>query len=164
MSTVKSRMTAEEKHLLCDLHARYELEHAFDRVLSETMVDDPFYLYYPLGIRVSGAEAVKEHWERVMAQPCMSVDRFLSAKEERWFKGGSILQRLEWPVTGPDGVDRITHFWATYDFDEEARRIESETAFADAILIAGLADVFTDESFLAMPGVSRIEMRSQDLG
>lgn len=157
-------LTAEDKHRLLDLHAQHELAHDWDAVLNDTMNDDPFYLYYPLGLRISGGDAVQEHWKRVMSQPCMNVELLMSSKEERWFRGDSLVQRIQWPVTGSDGVTRDTTLFAIYDFDHGARKIQSETAFVDDILIAGLADVFTDESFLSLPGVSRLGERTQALG
>jgi hypothetical protein len=59
MSTLE--LSREEKLELVMRHAECELRCDWDGALA-TMTGNPYCMYYPLGIRIQGQEAIKEHW------------------------------------------------------------------------------------------------------
>jgi ketosteroid isomerase-like protein len=142
---------AEKKRDLIHRHAQAELESDWDGALA-TMIDEPFYEHYPLGVQVRGRAAVKEQWERLLAGTDF-VSRATGARLLEWFSGDIAVQMYEWEVEGPDGTKVPSRSWAIFTFKDGL--IESERIFSDVVGGEFMEPVFAAE-FMGRSGVEAI--------
>lgn len=54
-------LTTKEKLELINRHEDCEIREDWNGCLA-TMIENPFYIHYPAGVRISGREAVVEQW------------------------------------------------------------------------------------------------------
>lgn len=146
-----SMLQPQEKLELVTRHAEAELRCDWDGALA-TMIDNPFYVHYPLGIRVQGREAVKEHWKRLLATPGFAAAAE-SANLRHWVLGETLVSMYEWLVDIGNGQERPMRSYALFTFIDGL--IESETIFSEATTDAVLSEALNDE-FCSLPGVERL--------
>jgi hypothetical protein len=139
---------AEKKRDLIHRHAQAELESDWDEALA-TMIDEPFYEHYPLGVQVRGRAAVKEQWERLLAGTDF-VSKATGARLLEWFSGDIAVQMYEWEA---DGTKVPSRSWAIFTFKDGL--IESERIFSDVVAGEFMEPVFAAE-FMGHAGVEGI--------
>jgi ketosteroid isomerase-like protein len=145
---------AEKKRDLIHRHAQAELEGDWDGALA-TMIDEPFYEHYPLGVQVRGRAAVKEQWGRLLAGTDF-VSRATSARLLEWFSGDIAVQMYEWEVEGPDGTKVPSRSWAIFTFKDGL--IESERIFSDSSVASSWSRCSLPSSWAA-PALRRSRAR-----
>jgi hypothetical protein len=84
------------------LHARLEAEGKLDEVM-ETLVEDPVYEFWPIGLRMCGRDPVRRYYEHL-------VSRFYSDQKsyrliEEWLSERSLTQEYEMVVQFDTGVE-----------------------------------------------------------
>lgn len=146
-----STMSDQEKMDLVDRHAAAELVLDWDATW-DTLDPEDSYDYFPLGLRISGREAMQEHWHRLFSHPALKDLPDTTMK--RWCRDEDVVLIALAPVTLPGGQRRLSTNSATYTFRGD--KIYRESVFADDLIAALLEEVF-DEEFRSLPGVSVIE-------
>jgi SnoaL-like protein len=144
-------LTVQEKLELVTRHVECELREDWDGTFA-TMIDEPFYVHYPAGLRVSGREAVLQQWKLLVGSSNFT-DAVTSSSQRFWAVGDSVVTTFQWTIDqGESAV--ILNSYAVFTFADGL--IESETIFADgqteSILNAALGG-----EFLQLSGVEDLE-------
>jgi ketosteroid isomerase-like protein len=145
-----AHLRPEEALELVMRHAECELRCDWDGALA-TMTDNPYYLYYPLGLRIRGREAIKEHWQRLLSTPGLGASA-ISAKLKNWVLDDSVVTMSEWLVDVADGHVR-SRTYALFRFADGL--IESESIYADGDTEDLMASALSGD-FLSRQGVQRL--------
>jgi hypothetical protein len=142
----------EQKLELITRHAACEVRSDWDGALA-TMIDQPYYEFYPLGLRVRGRDAVVEMWKRLAAIPGF-VETLTSTKIRNWVLEDSIVSKWERILELGDGQTLTKTSYGLFHFS--GGLIESETILGDSDTSAFVRPAF-DEEFLSLPGVERLD-------
>ena len=150
IDVMQTTMTDQERMDLVDRHASAEMVQDWDGTW-DTLDPEGSYDYFPLGIRISGREAMQEHWTRLFGNPALKgiADTVLT----RWIREEDVVLVTQAPVTMPDGAVRYSVSTALFTF--RGNKVFRESVFADDLLQPLLEQMF-DEEFMALPGVSRL--------
>ncbi|WP_319456994.1 MULTISPECIES: nuclear transport factor 2 family protein [unclassified Mycobacterium] len=109
-------------------HTDCEVREDWDGCMA-TMSAAPYYLHYPLGLRVNGRDAVLEQWKRMTAAAEFG-DAAASWTVRHWVVDESVIVVFEWNVDDGDGQTRKKCSFAVFRFADGL--IESETIFGDS--------------------------------
>jgi hypothetical protein len=142
-----------------DEHSGFEQAHNWSAALA-TMVDEPFYEFYPYRLRISGPEAITSMWIRIF-RPGESIihcyDQRFSVPDshslEEYVNDDSVLHIMGSTFTAEDGRLCSSTQIVRYAFEDE--RMRSETLFLDGSLTPYF-DVVFDAAFRSLPGVEQI--------
>ncbi|HET6736303.1 nuclear transport factor 2 family protein [Mycobacterium sp.] len=137
---------------LVNRHTECEVRADWDGCMA-TMSADPYYLHYPLGLRVSGRDAVLEMWKRMVATAEFG-DAVTSSTIRHWIVDESVIVVFEWDVDDGDGQKRKKCSFAEFRF--AGGLIESETIFGDNDVDALTREALGGD-FLRLPGVEPLE-------
>jgi hypothetical protein len=144
---------------LIDEHSGFEQAYEWSAALG-TMVDKPFYEFYPYRLRISGPEAITTMWIRVF-RPGESIihcydQRFAvpgSHHLEEYVNDDSVLHVMGSTFVTEAGRRQASKQIVRYAF--EGDRMLSETLFLDGSLTPYFDAVF-DQVFRSLPGVGEI--------
>lgn len=143
---------------LVDVHSEREQARNWPSALA-TMVPAPYYEFYPYRLRISGADAITEMWNRIFAEEgtlrCFDVEHIeLDSVEFSESVGeDSLVHIMAATFVAEDGQRRRSSNVVRYRF--EGDRMLSETLWVCSNLMRYFDTVF-DESFRALPGVEEI--------
>lgn len=148
---MEADLSTDEKLELIRRHIECELQQDWNGALA-TMAPEPRYIYHPLGLAVSGADAVVAVWERLLTVP--GVEEVVTASVDRHFVVGDTII-TETQSTGDLGAasSHAGNFYAQWEFTED--RIARETVFLNA-QISAVLEPMVDDSLLRLPGVERL--------
>lgn len=148
---IATDLTDAEKLALVDKHAMCELEKDWAGAL-ETLTDDAYYDFFPMGLRVAGPEGITYSWEKMFNAPVLAESKLDATVMKTWIREDTAIGVVQFPV----GVEEtITTTWAVYEFS--GRLIQSETVFYDHVL-APLIDPVFDAKLRGLPGSSQLEV------
>ena len=150
IDAMDTTMNEQERMDLVDRHASAEMVQNWDATW-DTLDPEGSYDYFPLGIRISGREAMQEHWRRLFGNPALKdiADTVLT----RWSREEDVVLVTQAPVSMPNGTVRYSVSTALFSFRGD--KIFRESVFADDLLHP-LLEQMLDEEFMALPGVSRL--------
>ena len=94
--------TAEKMHELGTLHARLETEGDLEGTM-KTLVADPVYEFWPIGLRARGSNIIRRYYEHLMQVFMPSL--LGSALLEEWLTEKSLAQEYSIELNGPDGPE-----------------------------------------------------------
>ena len=146
---------------MLDLATRHALaEHSGDwAAVLATMSSDPYYEWYPLGIRVRGAEALTMMWERLLTRDDPTLSAILEQSNREWVLKDHVLFTVEWSIAA-EGRQEKSRTYAIFGFTDD--RIEREICYCDPVM-EKFAERAFDKELLAAPGVERIPGFSRPL-
>lgn len=104
--------TAEQMHELGTRHAQLEADGDLDGVMA-TLVEDPVYEFWPIGLRARGREAVRRYYEHLI-EVFIPTQRGYRLVDE-WLSERSLIQEYDIETEGPGGPIRdrvIGVLWA----------------------------------------------------
>jgi hypothetical protein len=156
---VATELGPEGMRKLIDEHSGFEQAHDWGATLA-TMVDEPFYEFYPYRLRISGPESVTAMWIRIF-RPGKSIihcfDQSFSVpgthRLEEYVNDDTVLHLTESSFLAEDGQTRTSKKIVRYAFDGD--KMLSETLFLDRSLTPYFDAVF-DEEFRSLRGVELI--------
>jgi hypothetical protein len=99
-----NQWSAEKMLALGSRHAQLEAECDLDGVMA-TLVADPVYEIWPIGLRARGQDAVRRYYEHLL-EVFIPTQRSYRLVEE-WLSERSLAQEYEIEINGPDGP--VTH-------------------------------------------------------
>jgi len=99
-----NQWSAEKMRALGSRHAQLEAECDLDGVMA-TLVADPVYEFWPIGLRARGQDAVRRYYEHLL-EVFIPTQRSYRLVEE-WLSERSLAQEYEIEINGPDGP--VTH-------------------------------------------------------
>jgi hypothetical protein len=102
MTKSASKWDAKAMLELGTLHARLEAEGKLDLVM-DTLVEDPIYDFWPVGLRMRGREKVRRYYEHLIG-PFYAAQKSYRLIEE-WLSERSLAQEYEMVVELDDGVE-----------------------------------------------------------
>lgn len=143
-------MTEQERLELVDRHASSELVQDFDTTW-DTLDPEGSYDYFPLGIRITGREAMDEQWRRLFGEP--ALEGVAGTKVTKYLRGEDVVITTQVPVTMLDG--QVAYSLTSAVFSFRGDKIFRESVFADGLVLQLLEKIF-DEEFRRLPGVSSI--------
>ncbi len=141
---------------LIDEHSSFEQAHDWKATLA-TMVDHPFYEFFPYRLRISGPDAVTAMWIRIFRpgqgiihcyDQAFSVPGSMHLQE--YVSDDSIIHLMGSSFVTEDGETRTSSQIVRYAF--EGDRMLSETLFLDRSVTPYFDAVF-DGEFRSLPGV-----------
>jgi hypothetical protein len=154
-----TNLDVDAMRALIDRHATFEQAFDWEGALG-TMVDDPYYEFYPFRLRVSGPEAITRMWIRIF-RPGRGIlhcyDQSFSvpgaARLEEYLGDDAIMHLMGSRFVAEDGETRASSQIVRYAF--EGDRMASETLYVDRSVTPYFDEVF-DEEFCSLPGVELI--------
>lgn len=102
MTKSASKWDARAMLELGTLHARLEAEGKLDLVM-DTLVEDPIYDFWPVGLRMRGREKVRRYYEHLIG-PFYAAQKSYRLIEE-WLSERSLAQEYEMVVELDHGVE-----------------------------------------------------------
>jgi len=102
MTKSASKWDAKAMLELGTLHARLEAEGKLDLVM-DTLVEDPIYDFWPVGLRMRGREKVRRYYEHLIG-PFYAAQKSYRLIEE-WLSERSLAQEYEMVVELDHGVE-----------------------------------------------------------
>jgi hypothetical protein len=156
---VGTNLGPEGMRKLVDEHSGFEQVHDWSGALA-TMVDEPYYEFYPYRLRVAGPSAIVTMWTRIFRPGqsmiyCYDQEHFVPGTHrlEEYVNGDSVLHLMGSQFFDESGTPRAATQIVRYAF--EGDRMLSETLFLDRSLTPYFDPVF-DDDFRALPGVEQI--------
>jgi SnoaL-like protein len=146
------RLSAAERIELVTRHVDCELRQDWDGCLA-TMIEDPFYVHYPAGVRVTGREAVVAQW-KLLVGTSQITDAIESANLRTWAAGNEIVTLFEWTTDEGNGNKHRSSSYALFTF--EGGLISGETIFADGQTGDAIISALGGD-FFELPGVDHLE-------
>ena len=96
--------SAEKMRALGSRHAQLEAECDLDGVMA-TLVADPIYEFWPIGLRARGQDAIRRYYEHLL-NVFIPTQRSYRLVEE-WLSERSLAQEYRIEINGPEGP--LTH-------------------------------------------------------
>ncbi len=147
MSNAQQAWTVERMLELGSRHARLEDEGDFDGTLA-TLVDDPVYEFWPVGLRMQGMENARRYYEHLFGTFMPSIRGYTLLDE--WVSLTSVAQEYE-IVVDVEGRDEAFRVIGVLFIDDPARaatdpRLGGERVYASERCIRHMAgDALVDE-------------------
>jgi hypothetical protein len=153
-----TKLSHDEMLAIIDAHGGAEQARDFDGAWN-TMVDDPFYEFFPYGLHITGREAITELWSRIFAESgtirCFSLAAHVPGEGamQRHLGDDAVVDVMRSAFFDEGGVRHGASYVVRYAFDDEG--LKSESLWLDRELLVYFDQVF-DDSFRALPGVEEI--------
>ena len=153
-----TKLSAEQMLAIIDAHGGAEQVRDFDRAW-DTMVDEPYYEFFPYRLHLSGREAITELWSRIFAESgwirCFSADARVpgAGAMHRHVSEDAVVDLMVSAFFDEAGQRHDSSYIVRYAFDDEG--LKSESLWLDRSLLPYFDQVF-DASFRALPGVEEI--------
>lgn len=143
----KTKWTKEKMRALGTLHAQLEIDGDLEGVMA-TLVEDPVYEFWPVGLRARGREAVRRYYEHL-------IDVFIPTQRgfqllEEWLSERSLAQEYAIEINTPQGP--VTHrvigiLWAAGEdaAEDERERMGGERVWgSEACLRAMIGPLYEE--------------------
>jgi hypothetical protein len=145
-----TRLSADEMRTVVQLHSDCEVARDWPGAIA-TMIDEPWYEFHPMRLKLTSLEAITACWERTLQLECFGQPGSEYPWFEEYVNGDSVLHIRITRFDGMDGKRREARSMVRYGFDGD--KICSEIFTMDDSLLPYFQKAF-DEEFMAIPGVA----------
>lgn len=135
---------------LCHEHAAAEAETQMERVLA-TMVDEPRFEFFPMGVALSGRQAVERFYHEEYPRFAKQVADYELLDE--WANERTSIQEYTIDVAGPDGTV-CYHVISMMPVDERTGLLTGERLYCDDRLVHALLGSLAERLEPIAPGAA----------
>lgn len=146
------RFTPAELEAAVWRHVEPELAQDLGGTLA-TVADDPVWEFYPLGVRVSGRDAIRELYTRLI--PAFGVLKGEDQPRPACFSDTTMIVEQTLSAPGSDGSTQYMPVIVAMEIAGDGR-MKSERVYCSQQLADWFQDNVLGPDFLDLPGVSRI--------